>query len=78
MGSLHRGFGMCSVFNIPNKHIGIDVFYIELYLAMWQHIKDDFYLVYLEALRQGSLHPDINKILIKLLPKGKHKDSISE
>lgn len=59
------------------KSPGVDGLPVEFYQKMWPHIKYDFYLVYLEALEHGSLGTNINKGLIKLLPKGKNEDTIS-
>lgn len=43
---------------------------------MWPHIKEYFYITYLEALEYGSLGIDINKVYIQLITKGKHVDYI--
>lgn len=61
----------------PHKSPGIDGLSVEFYQAMWPHIKEDFHRVYLEAFQQGSLGPNINKGLVKLLPKGKNEDIVA-
>lgn len=55
-----------------NKSLGFDGLPIGFYQIMWNHIKDDFYMLYLEALHNGSLGPSTNKCLIKFIPKGKN------
>ena len=60
-----------------NKSPGIDGLSIEFYQTLWEHIKEDLYYVYLEAIKEGSLGPEINRGLIKLFPKGKNIDLIS-
>lgn len=60
-----------------NKNPGIDGLSVEFYQIMWKYIKDGFYMVYLKALELGSLGLDINRGLIKLLPKGKNEDTVA-
>lgn len=60
----------------PNKSPSSDGFSMEFYQVMWQHIKDIFYCLYLEAFRTGSLGPIVVGGLIKLLPKGKQDATV--
>ncbi|XP_057873595.1 uncharacterized protein LOC131079610 [Cryptomeria japonica] len=42
------------------KSLGIDDLPVEFYSALWPHIREDFYYVYLEGIETGSLGPVIN------------------
>ena len=59
------------------KSLGSDGLPMEFYQAMWPHIKEDFYHLYLEAIEKGSLGPIINGVIIRFIPKGKKEDTIS-
>ena len=61
----------------PYKSPGVDGLPAEFYQIMWNYIKDDFYMLYLEAFHKGSLGNDINRGLIKLIPKGRNENTIA-
>ena len=61
----------------PYKSPGSDGLPMEFYQAMWQHIKEDFYNLYLQVFKKGSLGPTINGGIIRFIPKGKKEDTIS-
>ena len=61
----------------PYKSLGSDGLPMEFYQAMQEHIKEDFYNLYLEAFEKGSLGPTINNGIIKFIPKGQKEDTIS-
>lgn len=52
-----------------NKTLGIDGLPTKFYKVFIKWIFDDLYTIYNEALEKGSLGKNINKGVIKLLPK---------
>ena len=61
----------------PYKNLGSDGLPMEFYQAMQQPIKEDFYNLYLQAFKKGSLGLTINGGIIRFIPKGKKEDTIS-
>lgn len=59
------------------KTNGEDGLVIEFYREFWDIIDTRVLLVWSDALDKGALTPSLNAEIIKLIPKGDNKDSIS-